>query len=89
MPVPNFPGSPITEVLNQSEFKTPANPTHANESGGLQLESLTVDNLQEYQDYLFEITVWNTEGSASDHVASVCVRTQEAGMDREILKMFM
>ena len=74
----NFPDSPRNETLTSMNFTTPANPNEAFVEGGIQLESVTVGDLQEYQSYVFTVTVRNSLGEATP--MTVCSRTEEAGM---------
>ena len=74
----NFPDTPRNETLTSLEFITPANPNEAFVEGGIQLESVTVGDLQEYQSYVFTVTVRNSLGEGTP--MTVCSRTEEAGM---------
>ena len=73
----NFPDSPRNETLTSLEFMTSANPNEASVEGGIQLESVTVGDLQEYQSYVFTVTVRNSLGEGTP--MTVCSRTDEAG----------
>ena len=76
----DFPGSPRSELLVPAQFQTLPNPTEAYLSGGIQLESLTVDKLEEYQSYVFVVRVSNSQEGGPESNTTVCNRTQEAGM---------
>ena len=67
--------------MDSSQFRTLPNPTDANRGGGVQLESITVSGLEEYQSYSFTVRVWNSQGmdSEDDTNVTVCNRTHEAG----------
>ena len=80
-PLEQFPDSPRSEFLDSSQFKTLPNPTDAYGVGGVQLESLSLNGLEEYQSYTLTISVWNSQGrdSEDDVIITVCNRTNEAG----------
>lgn len=79
VPIVDFVNSPRRLVLNSSEFETPANPHTAFNEDGLRTETLTVPELEEYQNYVFSVRVMNSEGVGPEGENTVCERTQEAG----------
>ena len=80
-PLELFPDSPRREFLESSQFKTLPNPTDAYRADGVQLETLSLNGLEEYQSYTLTIRVWNSQGrdSEDDVIITVCNRTYEAG----------
>ena len=76
MVLENFTGTPRTEHL--TSFETNPYPNVAYMEGGLQIESLTIDTLEEYQSYTFTVRVWNNQGEGPEAI-TICTRTLEAG----------
>ena len=70
----NFIGTPRREHL--TSFETDPNVAYMEE--GLELESLTIDTLEEYQSYTFTVRVWNNQGEGPEAI-TICNRTLEAG----------
>ena len=71
-----FPNSSRKEYL--TFFQTNPDPNTAYMEGGLQLESLIIDTLEEYQSYNFTVRVWNSQGEGPEAI-TICNRTLEAG----------
>lgn len=72
----NFIGTPRTD--NLTSFRNDPNPNMAYMEEGLELESLTIDTLEEYQSYTFTVRVWNNQGEGPEAI-TICNRTLEAG----------
>ena len=72
----NFIGTPRREHL--TSFENDPNPNMAYMEEGLELESLTIDTLEEYQSYTFIVRVWNNQGEGPKAI-TICNRTLEAG----------
>ena len=76
------PFDPLPNItISANDFNTLPNPTEAHANGRLQLESAIVNELEEYQSYLFVIRVWNKEVVAPNNndIINICNITQEAG----------
>lgn len=69
----------VVEVLASENFQNSPDPGIASDSGGLQIESIEIRNLEEFQSYVFSVSIATAEGSNPGRGPSGCDMTLTDG----------